>query len=55
MAEKHESENGEVVMDKKELIKEHERLVRVLKSPSHKDDKTEAQKQVRELKSYKRK
>jgi len=54
MAEEHESENGELDMDRKELVKEHEKLVKVLKSPSHKDDLTEAQKQLRELKAYKR-
>lgn len=52
--EKHECENGEIKMRRSELIKEHSRLVKVLKSPSHKDDLTEAQKQVRELKAYKR-
>lgn len=54
MAEKYECENGEIEMDKKELVKEHEKLIKVLKSPSHKDDLTEAQKQLRELKAYKR-
>ena len=52
--EKHECENGEVEMKRSELIQEHSRLVKVLKSPSRKDDLTEAQKQVRELKAYKR-
>ena len=36
-----------------ELIKEHERLVDVLRSPSHEDDKVEAKKQAAELKEYK--
>ena len=54
MSDKMEFENGEVEMDAKELIKEHKKLVKVLKSPSHKDDLTEAQRQVRELKSYQR-
>lgn len=49
-----EYENGEVEMEAKELVKEHEKLIKVLKSPSHKDDLTEAQKQLRELKVYKR-
>lgn len=52
--EKLECENGEIEMDRKELVKEHKKLIKVLKSPSHKDDLTEAQKQVRELKSYQR-
>ena len=43
-----------VVMDKKKLIKEHTNLIKVLKSPSHKDDKEEAKKQELELKEYKR-
>lgn len=34
-----------------ELIKEHKRLVHVLKTPSHKDDKQEAKKQGKELKN----
>lgn len=38
---------------KKELITEHERLVRVLESPSHEDDKEEAKKQGKELKALK--
>lgn len=36
-----------------ELIAEHERLVDVLNSPSHEDDKVEAKKQAAELKEYK--
>jgi len=37
----------------KEMIKEHERLVDVLDSPSHEDDKKESKKQKKELKEYK--
>lgn len=37
----------------RELIEEHERLVDVLNSPSHEDDKVEAKKQAAELKEYK--
>lgn len=36
-----------------ELIKEHERLVDVLNSPSHEDDKVEAKRQAKELAEYK--
>ena len=39
---------------RQKLIKEHQRLVKVLKSPSHKDDLVEARKQELELKEYKR-
>lgn len=39
--------------NKKELVKEHERLVDVLKSPSHEDDKKEAKTQEKELEGYK--
>jgi len=35
-----------------ELITEHKKLVKVLESPSHKDDKDEAKKQKKELKEY---
>lgn len=38
----------------KEMIKEHEQLVDVLDSPSHKDDKKESKKQKKELKEYKK-
>lgn len=38
-----------VVMPRDEAIQEHERLVVVLNSPSHADDKAEAQKQAQEL------
>lgn len=37
-----------------ELIEEHERLVDVLRSPSHEDDEEEAKKQAAELAEYKR-
>lgn len=37
-----------------ELIKEHERLVDVLRSPSHEDDEEEAKRQAAELAEYKR-
>ena len=37
----------------KELIEEHEKLIDVLLSPSHKDDLIEAKKQAQELKGYK--
>lgn len=43
------------MMDKKKLIKEHKNLIKVLKSPSHKDDHEEARKQELELREYKRK
>lgn len=36
-----------------EMVKEHERLVRVLESPSHEDDKAEAKRQKKELEEYK--
>jgi len=36
-----------------ELVKEHERLVHVLESPSHADDKAEAKRQKAELEEYK--
>ena len=38
---------------KRELIAEHERLVDVLNSPSHADDKVEAKRQEKELAEYK--
>lgn len=37
---------------KKKLIAEHKRLVEVLRSPSHEDDKKEAKIQTKELKEY---
>lgn len=47
--------NEEVKMTPKQAVKEHKRLVTVLESPSHKDDKEEAKKQRKELKEYKEK
>jgi len=41
-----------ISMDKDELVREHKHLVGVLRSPSHKDDKKEADKQAKELKEY---
>jgi len=38
--------------DKKKLVEEHKRLVNVLESPSHADDKKEAKIQRKELKEY---
>jgi len=38
----------------RELIAEHERLVQVLRSPSHEDDEVEAKKQEKELAGYKK-
>lgn len=43
-----------VKMSKKKLLKEHKNLVRVLKSPGHKDDLQEAKKQELEMQEYKR-
>lgn len=36
----------------KDMVEEHERLVQVLESPSHEDDKAEAKKQAAELQEY---
>lgn len=44
-----------IATPKKEMVEEHEHLVDVLNSPSHKDDKEEAKKQSKELKEYKKK
>jgi hypothetical protein len=44
-----------VAMKKKDLVKEHKRLVKTLKSKSHKDDVEEAKHQQLELNDYKRK
>lgn len=44
-----------VTMTAEEAVDEHEHLVDVLNSPSHKDDKKEAKKQKKELKEYKEK
>lgn len=43
---------AEVKMPMKEFVSEHKKLVQVLRSPSHKDDKKEAKKQEKELKEY---
>jgi len=42
-------------MDRKDLIKEHEKLIQILRSPSHKDDQKEATDQAKELAGYKAK
>lgn len=42
-------------MNYKELVEEHERVVDVLESPSHEDDKKEAKTQKKELAGYKKK
>ena len=42
-----------IPMDRKDLIKEHEKLIRILRSPSHEDDKKEAKDQSKELAGYK--
>ena len=44
-----------IAEDARELISEHERLVRVLRSPSHADDLREAQRQAQELREYRQK
>jgi len=49
------SKKKKVTMTAKEAVKEHEELVDVLDSKSHKDDKKEAKKQRKELKEYKKK
>lgn len=41
-------------VSRKEMIREHKNLVKILKSPSHKDDLVEARKQELELKEYER-
>jgi len=43
-----------IKMDKDDFKKEHKRLLKVLKSPSHKDDLQEAKKQELEIQKYKR-
>ena len=43
----------EMTVDTKEMVEEHKKVVDVLESPSHKDDKKEAKKQKKELKGYK--
>ena len=44
-----------ITEDARELISEHERLLRVLRSPSHADDLREAQRQAKELRAYRQK
>lgn len=51
---KHEQKKEDVIeTPKDEMVQEHERLVDVLKSPSHEDDLEEAKEQKQELKEYK--
>ncbi len=50
---KQEKESKVIPMDKDTVVKEHEHLVDVLKSPSHADDAAEAKKQEKELTEYK--
>ena len=45
----------EMTVSTKDMVEEHEKVVDVLESPSHKDDKKEAKKQKKELKEYKEK
>lgn len=47
-----EADKPPVVMDRDEAIREHEKLVDVLESPSHEDDKEEAKEQSKELQDY---
>lgn len=53
--EMHEHCPGCVCMPKKEVVSEHERLVKVLRSASHKDDLKEAKVQDKELQGLKKK
>lgn len=46
------SKRKQVKMPISEFVKEHKKLVRVLRSPSHADDKKEADDQEKELKEY---
>ncbi len=48
----HKNESSIVCRSKEEMLKEHKRLVKVLKSKSHKDDKKEAQSQEQSLQDY---
>jgi hypothetical protein len=43
---------SQTTMDTQELIDEHKKLVNTLESPSHEDDKKEAEEQKKELKQY---
>lgn len=47
------AKNTPIDMTAEEAVNEHENLVNVLESPSHKDDIVEAKKQKKELKEYK--
>lgn len=44
-----------ICTDAKKMVGEHAHLVKVLKSPSHKDDREEAKKQSKELSEYREK
>lgn len=50
----HKKDEPKIVIPAKEMIEEHERVVRVLESKSHKDDQKEAKKQKKELKEYRK-
>lgn len=52
---KSKSKPKRVSMKKSDFDDEHKRLIKTLKSPSHKDDKDEAKKQIAEVKSRKKK
>lgn len=47
-----ERQADKVEMPREEAVAEHKRLVAVLRSPSHEDDKAEAEKQAAELREY---
>lgn len=51
---KNGKEEPEIEVPAKEMVEEHEKLVDVLESESHEDDKKEAKKQKKELKEYKK-
>lgn len=44
-----------IVTEAEDMVEEHERVVEVLESPSHKDDEKEAKKQRKELAEYRKK
>jgi len=52
---KKEEKEAALKVPLKGLVSEHKKLVHALKTPSHKDDKEEAQEQGKELKEYKKK
>lgn len=52
---KNKEKDKKMTVSTKEMVEEHKKLVNVLESPSHKDDKKEAKKQKKELKEYKTK